>query len=173
MVAECFQGQGQKAVGEHHQSHVVMRDGKAGTDAKTKQIFKIDITGATDVSGIGNHANDGLPEKSSVGFTPVSKELFLDLLNPVYGLAGDPEKLEGLTWGPDLGDGRRLLLVTSDNDLIESNPSHFYAFGIDPSLLPGFDPQRIDVPFTVTPEPGSMALLAAGGLLLFVRRKRV
>lgn len=157
-----------------HEFLVLERDGKAGTEAKTKQIFKIDITDATDVSDIGNHANDGLPEKSSAGFIPVSKELFLDLLNPAYGLAGDhfPEKLEGLTWGPDLGDGRRLLLVTSDNDLIESNPSQFYAFGIDPSLLPGFDPQRIDVPFTVTPEPGSMALLAAGGLLLLVRRKR-
>jgi hypothetical protein len=33
--------------------------------------------------------------------------------------------------------------VTSDNDFVATNPSRIYAFAIDPSRLPGFQPQAI------------------------------
>jgi hypothetical protein len=63
----------------------------------------------------------------------VAKRPFLDLLAPRFGLATDgfPAKIEGLTWGPDLPDGHRLLLVASDNDLVAKNASYFYAFAVD------------------------------------------
>jgi len=54
-----------------------------------------------------------------------------------------PEKLEGLAFGPDLADGRHLLLVTSDSDFAAGNPSRFFAFALDRSDLPGFQAQQI------------------------------
>ena len=46
-----------------------------------------------------------------------------------------PEKIEGLAFGPDLEDGRRLLLVTSDNDFVSQNPSYIYAFAVPRKAL--------------------------------------
>ena len=68
-----------------------------------------------DVSAAGTTAGNGLPLMGlPPGTKPVAKRLFLDFLDPKFGLAGSdfPEKIEGLTWGPDLPDGRRLLVVT-------------------------------------------------------------
>jgi hypothetical protein len=76
----------------------------------------------------------------------VEKQLFLDLLDPRHGLAGPdfPGKVEGLAFGPDLPDGRRLLIVTSDNDFKAEQPTWIFAFAIDKDSLPGYQPQRID-----------------------------
>ena len=63
-----------------------------------------------------------------------------------FGIAGPsaPEKVEGLAFGPDLADGRHLLVVTTDNDFVPTQPSLFFAFGVDASDLPGFVPQHLD-----------------------------
>ena len=97
-----------------------------------KTIYKIDLSGATDVSGIASLPAGALP----VGITPVSKQLFINLLDADLNLAATiPEKIEGLTWGPDLPDGRHVLYVISDNDLNPALATQIYAFAIDPSLL--------------------------------------
>jgi hypothetical protein len=76
----------------------------------------------------------------------VRESLFLDLLDPRYGLVGPdlPDKIEGLAFGPDLPDGRRLLIVTADNDFVATVPFRVFAFGIDRRLLPGFVPQSVE-----------------------------
>ncbi len=59
------------------------------------------------------------------------------------------EKIEGLTWGPDLPDGRRLLYVVSDNDLVPKNPTQIYAFAIDEALVTSpldYEPQFLPGP---------------------------
>lgn len=114
---------------------VLERDGLGGTDAKCKKLFHIDLTGATDVSGAAVLPKDAAPAK---------KKLFLDLLDKRHGIAGKdcPEKFEGLAFGPDLPDGRRLLLVTADNDFIAEKPFRLYAFAVDPSELPNYQAQR-------------------------------
>ncbi len=113
---------------------VLERDGLGGTDAKCKKLFHIDLTAATDVSGAV------LPKDA----TPAKKRLFLDLLDKRHGIAGAncPEKFEGLAFGPDLPDGRRLLLVTADNDFIAEKPFRLYAFAIDPKELPTYQAQK-------------------------------
>jgi len=120
---------------------VLERDGKAGVDAKTKKIFLINIEGASDVSGVAALASDALPDD----IKPVSKTLLIDLLDPKFGLAGAemPEKIEGLTWGPEI-DGKLSLLVTSDNDLEPTQPTRVWMFAIEKSVLPDFMPQIID-----------------------------
>ena len=97
-----------------------------------KTIYKVNLTGATDVSGIVILPAGALP----ADVTPVSKQLFINLLDVELNLAATiPEKIEGLAWGPDLPDGRHVLYVISDNDLNPSLATQIYAFAIDPSLI--------------------------------------
>ncbi len=131
---------------------VLERDGKSGAAAEHRGLFLIDLRGATDVSGMESLPGTTLPE----AITPVSKRLFLDLMNPEYGIAGAsmPEKIEGLAFGPDLPDGRRLLIVTVDNDMRKEVPTTIYAFGVDASDLPGFEPQHTSGAEARVHEPG-------------------
>ncbi len=83
-----------------------------------KEVYKIDLTGATDVSTIDLD--------SGAAFTTVTKSAqFLDLDINRIDLDGDgdiesvgkaPEKWEGLSIGPRLNDGSYLLLAGTDND---------------------------------------------------------
>ncbi len=131
-----------------HQFIVIERDGRglgAGNTAQIKNLYLIDITGATDVSAITNLPTTGLP----AGVTPVSKTLFINLLAATgIPAAQFPEKIEGLAFGPDLADGRHTLVVTNDNDFFGvSTPlvdNNFYVFAIDPTDLPTFQRQIID-----------------------------
>ena len=61
---------------------------------------------------------------------PVQRREFLDFLDPRWKLAGDrmPEKIEGLTFGPTLPDGRRTLLISTDNDFESASPSFIWVF---------------------------------------------
>jgi hypothetical protein len=107
---------------------VIERDGKPGNETKAKLLYEIDLSGATDISSIERLPVKGTPD----GVRPVSKKLFLDLLAPKYGLAGDkfPEKIEGIAFGPKLEDGSRLLIVTSDNDFGADQDTEIYAFSV-------------------------------------------
>jgi hypothetical protein len=104
-----------------------------------KRIYRIDVTGATDVSDVEVLPETGA-ELSALSITPVSKSLFIDLLDPSYKVNATQtikdviaEKMEGLAWGPELPHGRHLLYVISDNDLFPGRPTQIYAFGIDGS----------------------------------------
>ncbi|MDR3636223.1 MAG: esterase-like activity of phytase family protein [Isosphaeraceae bacterium] len=119
---------------DDHRFLVLEREGKAGAEASFKKLFLVDVQNASDVSDTGTSPTNGLPEKAlPLNVKAVSKRPFLDLLDPRFSLAGAdfPAKVEGLTWGPDLADGRRLLLVTTDNDLRADQPSWIYAFAVD------------------------------------------
>lgn len=81
-----------------------------------KKVYKIDLTGASDVSDIILPNSGPLPG----GRTPVAKNA-----TPFFSLDADtleafggrvPEKLEGLTIGPRLADGQYLILAGTDND---------------------------------------------------------
>lgn len=125
-----------------HQFLVLERDGKGGMETQCKKLFLIDVSPASDVSSIASLPTKGLPD----GIKPVSKKLFLDMLDPQFGLKGVdfPEKIEGLAFGPDLPDGRRLLIVTADNDFVATAPFRVYAFAIEASMLPGYVSQRFE-----------------------------
>ena len=130
---------------------VIERDGKAGAETRAKKVYRVATAGATDVSGI-----DALPGgKLPAEITPVTKTLFFDLLDPKFGLEkGEiPEKIEGLAFGPDLPDGRHLLLMTSDNDFVADKPFRVFAFGVPAADLPGYEPQQ----FAAAAAPGAAA----------------
>ena len=105
---------------------VLERDGEYGTDANKsvlfKRVYKIDLTGATDISDPANGVNGKLYGGKTVeelktaamlltnGITPVSKTLALDLAletSPIY----PHDKAEGLTL-----ISPTLLAVSNDDD---------------------------------------------------------
>lgn len=107
---------------------VLERDSKEGTKAKYKRLYLADMKEASDITGVDSLPAEGLPS----GLNAMSKELFLDLLDPRFNLPSDliPAKVEGLAFGPDLPDGRRLLIVCTDNDFKADEASVLYAFAI-------------------------------------------
>lgn len=112
------------------QALVLERDGGAGDKAVVKRCVRIDFEGATDVSEIKSLPTelDDLPSE----IRPVTKRPFLDLFEPRFGIAGvnAPAKFEGLTFGPDLADGRKTLLVAVDNDFVKEHPIRIYVFAM-------------------------------------------
>lgn len=79
-----------------------------------KRVYRISITGATDISAVSLAGSNDLP----TGVVPVSKVEEVDVLAMLRaaGARDIPEKLEGLAIGPRLADGRHLVLIGSDND---------------------------------------------------------
>jgi hypothetical protein len=175
----------------NHQFLVDERDGNTGPNA-IKKLYMIDLnqpnalTDLTNTPYSGTTAANGLPASTvPSGVTPLSKTPFADLgqilnaANPFSGVNGLntlPDKIEGLAWGPDLPDGRHLLLVTNDNDFAfpgypaPGYPNYIFAFAVDPSDVPGFQPEAF------VPEPASLPMalfgLAAVGLLAWLKRCR-
>jgi hypothetical protein len=131
------------------------RDGKgrgAQNKAKIKQLFKIDLSEAVDVTGM-----DGLTAAANA----VSKTLFLDIVSVLTAngipAAKIPAKLEGLAFGSDVAiDGNTVhtLWVANDNDFLTEvddgtgnivpNPNQFFVFGFTDVDLNGsqFVPQQ-------------------------------
>ncbi|GBF82151.1 esterase-like activity of phytase family protein [Aphanothece sacrum] len=95
--------------------------GVANNPVASKRVYKIDLTGATDVSNTSLTGTNNLG-----GITPVAKTLFLDIQSQLQN-AGQviPEKIEGLTIGPKLNDGSYTILLGSDNDysVTQDNPN--------------------------------------------------
>lgn len=108
-----------------------------GSDRRVRRIYAADFSAATDVSGRERLPSLGLPP----GVKVMEKRLLLDLMDPAWadrlttGVRGMPEKIEGLTFGPDLPDGRRTLILATDNDMRADEPTWFWAFALPPALL--------------------------------------
>lgn len=116
------------------QALVLERDGDAGLEAKQKQVYWIDVTEATDSRSVETASRKSLGDQVK----PVVKKLWIDFLDPKYGLAGEkfPEKPEGLVFGPTLPDGSRTLLVAIDNDFESNFSSQIWVFRFQATDLP-------------------------------------
>jgi Esterase-like activity of phytase len=134
------------------------RDGKGrgdGSNAKNKQLYKINLEGATDISDM-----DG----ATAALHAVPKTLFVDLAksltNAGYTGAQVPAKIEGLAFGPDVqvnGSKVHTLWVANDNDFLSTvadptgttidNPNQFFVFSFTDADLGGspYTPQPINV----------------------------
>jgi hypothetical protein len=141
----------------NHEFLVDERDGKGrgdGSNAKNKQLYKINLDGATDISDM-----DG----ATAALHAVPKTLFVDLVKSLilagYTNAQIPAKLEGLAFGPDVqvnGSKVHTLWVANDNDFLSTvadstgatvdNPNQFFVFSFTDADLAGsaFTPQQIN-----------------------------
>ena len=139
----------------NHEFLVDERDGHGranGDNAKVKQLFKIDLAGAVDVS-----AMDG----TTAAANAVSKTLFLDIVQVLTanGIdAGDiPAKIEGVAFGRDVWNNGwvHTLWIANDNDFLQTvpdasgnlvpNPNQFFVFSFTDADLGGskFVPQHV------------------------------
>jgi Esterase-like activity of phytase len=126
----------------------------SSNNARVKQLFKIDLEGAHDVSD-----EDGLTAATHA----VTKTLFLNLVTELTnnGIAANriPAKIEGIAFGPDVrvDNHTRLhtLWISNDNDYLFQtadvppvpNPNEFYVFGFTDEDLPGYVPPTHGLPF--------------------------
>ncbi len=139
-----------------HQFLVDERDSKGLGDDSTaafKQLFLIDLDGASDVTGIEGEAN--------LAPHAIAKSAFLDIVATLnaHGIGSNdiPAKLEGTAFGPDIvvdGVRKHTLWVANDNDFIGTvtdsnhpagidNPNQFFVFAVDDAALPGYVAQEL------------------------------
>ena len=139
----------------NHEFLVDERDGKgraSQNNAKVKELFKIDLDGAVDVSKM-----DGTDAANNA----VAKTPFLDIVKSLNAVGIDssliPAKIEGVAFGPDVKQGSttiHTLWIANDNDFLETttdskgntidNPNQFFVFGFTDADLGGsqFVPQQ-------------------------------
>jgi hypothetical protein len=105
-----------------HEFLVLERNNRGvGVDSEltppNKKVFKIDLTGATDVTGL-DLTDDGTTLKGGITLVGKVSTPFLDLAPNTLPELGNraPEKLEGLAIGPQLSDGQYMILAGTDND---------------------------------------------------------
>jgi hypothetical protein len=161
----------------NHEFLVDERDGKGlgdGSSAAAKTFYRIDLAGATDISG--------LPAGASLAGSAVGKTQVVDLVALLKTQAGlsaadIPAKIEGLAFGQDVmvnGKLMHTLIVASDNDFLASvggkaTPNNFYVLGLTDDELPGF----LGQPIAAVPEPATVVSMLSGlALLGFVVRRR-
>jgi len=133
-----------------HQFLIDERDGKgrgAGGMPEFKTLFLIDLAGATDVSALSG--------ADALGVQAVKKTVFIDMVASLtsgsVAMDAIPEKIEGVTFGPDVtlgGVRMHTLWISSDNDYLvelngKPNPNSLYVFGFTDADLPGYVPQQI------------------------------
>jgi hypothetical protein len=135
-----------------HEFLVLERNNRGlGVDANlaspNKKVFRIDLTGATDVTGLN------LATAPAGSWTPVAKVSapWLDLAaaatlaHPSLAALGgvSPEKWEGLTVGPRLNDGSYLVLAGTDNDYSVTQNASSVQFDVYFKPLGGGSASRI------------------------------
>lgn len=91
------------------------------------KVYEVDVEGATDVSGIV--ALDG------EAFQPVRKRLVIDV-----NAAGVDrvDNIEGMSWGPELENGNRSLVLVSDDNFNEDQVTQLIVLDVDAELTSCF-----------------------------------
>ena len=161
-----------------HELLVLERDGKGmgdGSKAAVKQLVKIDLSGAAEVSGIADLRTQ--PGAAIVGTR------FLDI-KAALNAAGIPDalipaKLEGIAFGQDVtvnGKTMHTLYLANDNDFlataVPNGGSTPVAYG-NQFFVFAFEGNLVNQTISAVPEPSQYAMLLAGlGVVGFVARRR-
>lgn len=105
-----------------HQVLVVERAGVANADGvytNHVRIYAMETQGATDIQAI--------PALAGASYVPARKRLLLDLEK--IGLP-KVDNIEGISWGPRLANGRRSLVVISDDNFNPQQVTQILAFEV-------------------------------------------
>lgn len=162
----------------NHEFFIEERDGKGlgdNTNAAVKQIFRIDLTGAQEVTGMSGN----------LSALAVTKSLSLNMVSTLMAAGIEakniPAKIESMAFGEDVtfnNETLHTLWIANDNDFLATitdtkhplgfaNTNNFYVFGFSDTDLQNYLAQKVTVP-----EPASLALTSLGMLALFGLRRR-
>jgi hypothetical protein len=98
-----------------------------GSGTNRIRIYKVSLDNATDISKV-----DSLNGRTDI--VPVKKTLVLDL-SKTSGLSTDLspslDNFEGMAFGPPLADGRRTIVIVSDDNFHTAQRTWFLAFAIE------------------------------------------
>ena len=153
-----------------HEFLVDERDGNglgAGNSATNKKVYKIDLTGAADITNLSGAA--AVAAAVAKNATPLVDLVALLGANGITR-ANVPAKIEGLAFGEDLlinGVLTHTLWIANDNDFVAAGgPATFYVVGVTNADLAGsvFNQQ-------IVPEPMSLAIFSAGLAGIAIRRR--
>jgi 3-phytase len=120
----------------------------------TIKLFEVSLEKATDISSINSLSAINLNT-----IKPAQKKLLLDFEK--LGLTLD--NIEGLTFGPNLADGRKSLIVVSDNNFSPTQFTQVLAFGIGTK----------SAAHRSVPEPSALAGLAFITLVSIKVKRRI
>lgn len=84
------------------------------------RLFQVSLTGADDIA-----SRDAL-----AGLTATIRPVRKHLVAHLERFAGTLDNIEGMTFGPPLADGRRLLLLVGDNNFSATQQTQFLAFAL-------------------------------------------
>ena len=104
---------------------VLERSGVEGADGVWTmyiRLYAIDTTGATDIAAV--------PSLAKANYIQVAKRLVIDLAKTA--VIGRVDNIEGMSWGPTLADGKRSLVLVSDNNFNPAQITQFLAFEVMP-----------------------------------------
>jgi hypothetical protein len=110
---------------DNRRALVLERSGVEGADGIWKlyiRIYAIDTAGATDIGA--------LPSLANANYIPITKRLVIDLAKTPE--VGAVDNIEGMSWGPVLDDGKRTLVLVSDNNFNPAQTTQFLAFEVLP-----------------------------------------
>jgi hypothetical protein len=114
----------------------------------TKRVYRIDLTGATNIASLALPADGNL---TAAGIVAVAKSpTFIDLAaNTVLPGGKRLEKWEGLTIGPRLTGGSHVIVVGNDNDYSVTQNSSKTQFDVYVNFTGGSVQRDLDRPTTV------------------------
>ena len=107
---------------DNHRLLIVERAGvenAEGVYANHVRIYEMDTAGATDIAA--------LPALAGASYVPARKRLLLDLEK--IGLQ-HVDNLEGISWGPRLANGRRSLVMVSDDNFNPQQVTQLLVFEV-------------------------------------------
>lgn len=90
------------------------------------RLYLADLEGATDVSGLAS--------LKGTDFRPVAKRLLLDFSSLPVRI----DNVEGMTWGPKLGNGKQSLILVTDDNFARSNETRLFLFEAETTGKPYF-----------------------------------
>ena len=99
---------------------------EAGTGLNSIRLYRVSLSGATDVSKL-----DSIKDRPEI--VPVQKTLLLDLSKTTgldKDLAPSLDNFEGMTFGPNLPDGRPTIILVSDDNFSARQRTWFLQFAI-------------------------------------------
>lgn len=160
-----------------HEFLVDERDGKGlgdGSKAAVKQVFRIDLAGAADITQLAGTAASKAQTVTKTA-TP-----FLDLVSALTAAGVPtsqiPAKIEGISFGQDVmynGTLLHTLFIANDNDFVPgtAGQNQVYVFGFTDADLPGFVAQRLT---GAVPEPATWTMMLFGfaGIGTMARRRK-